>query len=85
MTSWFKQFECNFLVDDTKGVGFISGICRTIRHIQTSRVANTILLSCSSIPSCPPSPKMSTSSQVDDSRFLSVIYKIMYWRDLNDK
>lgn len=45
ITLWFKQLECNFLDEDTRGVGFISGICRTIKHMQTSKVANTILLS----------------------------------------
>lgn len=71
ITLWFKQFECNFLVEDTKGVGFISGICRTIKHMQTSNVANTILLSCSRTPSCPPSPKQATSAAVEDPRLFS--------------
>lgn len=67
ITLWFKQFECNFLVEDTKGVGFISGICRTIKHMQTSNVANTILLSCSRTPS----PKQATSVAVEDPRLFS--------------
>jgi len=71
ITLWFKQFECNFLVEDTKGVGFISGICRTIKHMQTSNVANTILLSCSRTPSCPPSPRQATSAAVEDPRLFS--------------
>lgn len=73
MILWFKQFECNFLVEHTIGVGFISGICRTMRHKQTSKVANTILLSYSNAPSNPPSPKYSTSlvfSAVVDSLLL---------------
>lgn len=78
ITLWFKLFEYNFLVEDTKGVGFISGICRTIRHMQTSKVANTILLLCSNTPSCPPSPKNSTSSVVDTSEFFSKEHKNIY-------
>lgn len=49
----------------------MSGICRTIKHMQTSNVANTILLSYSKTPSCPPSPKHATSAAVDDPRLLS--------------
>lgn len=50
----------------------MSGICRTIKHMQTSKVENTILLSCSNTPSCPPSPKYLISSAIDGSRFSSV-------------